>query len=282
MELIIAESGNTKTDWIFHRKDGIRIQWQSDGLNPAYMDDAQLIEGLRFSLNNQDVEHVTSCFFYGAGVGTTENRYRIARLLRQFFPESSIQVFTDLQGAVHATCGDAEGIVAILGTGSNAALWNGREISSQAGGHGYLLGDEGSGSDIGKTLIQKALNNELSPEIIELIEIWSLKSLPEIKREVYATSYPGRFLAGFSKFAGAHQDNIEIRTLIEERVDLFIRRCIIPLHAPRLPVHCCGSVGYAFATIWQERLQVAGLVKGNMIQHPALKLLEYHLTHNLS
>jgi glucosamine kinase len=50
----------------------------------------------------------------------------------------------------------APGLVVIAGTGSAAYGWNG-ESSLQAGGHGFLLGDEGSAYWIGRAAVRAAL-----------------------------------------------------------------------------------------------------------------------------
>ena len=51
----------------------------------------------------------------------------------------------------------APGVVVIAGTGSMASGWNG-ERSARAGGHGFLLGDEGSAYWIGRAAVRAALS----------------------------------------------------------------------------------------------------------------------------
>ena len=51
------------------------------------------------------------------------------------------------------------GVVVIAGTGSAAFGWNG-ESSARAGGHGFLLGDEGSAYWIGRAAVRAALRWE--------------------------------------------------------------------------------------------------------------------------
>src|SRR6266704_509565 len=50
----------------------------------------------------------------------------------------------------------APGVVVIAGTGSMASGWNG-ESSARAGGHGFLLGDEGGAYWIGRAAVRAAL-----------------------------------------------------------------------------------------------------------------------------
>jgi glucosamine kinase len=53
----------------------------------------------------------------------------------------------------------APGVVVIAGTGSMASGWNGQG-SARAGGHGFLLGDEGSAYWIGRAAVRAALRWE--------------------------------------------------------------------------------------------------------------------------
>ena len=53
----------------------------------------------------------------------------------------------------------APGVVVIAGTGSMASGWNG-ECSARAGGHGFLLGDEGGAYWIGRAAVRAALRWE--------------------------------------------------------------------------------------------------------------------------
>ena len=53
----------------------------------------------------------------------------------------------------------APGVVVIAGTGSMASGWNG-DSSARAGGHGFLLGDEGSAYWIGRAAVRAALSWE--------------------------------------------------------------------------------------------------------------------------
>jgi N-acetylglucosamine kinase-like BadF-type ATPase len=53
----------------------------------------------------------------------------------------------------------APGVVVIAGTGSMASGWNGQS-SARAGGHGFLLGDEGSAYWIGRAAVRAALRWE--------------------------------------------------------------------------------------------------------------------------
>jgi N-acetylglucosamine kinase-like BadF-type ATPase len=78
------------------------------------------------------------------------------KLLAEEFPAQVVYVCTDLDLTLEAT-GEGRAIVLIAGTGSAAV---GRDLSGQVirvGGHGPLLGDEGSAYDVGRRAAIAAL-----------------------------------------------------------------------------------------------------------------------------
>ena len=91
-----------------------------------------------------------------AGLAQPESQQKMARLLTEEYPGKVIQVCTDLDLTLKAT-GDRRAIVLIAGTGSGAV---GRDLTGQVlrvGGHGPLLGDEGSAYDVGRRAAIAAL-----------------------------------------------------------------------------------------------------------------------------
>jgi len=91
-----------------------------------------------------------------AGAAQPESQRKMNKLLAEEFPGSVVHVCTDLDLTLEAT-GDGPAIVLVAGTGS-AAVGRGRtgEIV-RVGGHGPLLGDEGSAYDIGRRAVIAAL-----------------------------------------------------------------------------------------------------------------------------
>jgi glucosamine kinase len=67
-----------------------------------------------------------------------------------------VHVTGDADAARHAAFLGAPGVVVIAGTGSVALGWDGERFA-RAGGHGFLLGDEGSAYWIGREAVRAAL-----------------------------------------------------------------------------------------------------------------------------
>lgn len=70
-----------------------------------------------------------------------------------------VVVADDAEVALLGAFAGAPGIVVSAGTGSNAIGRDGRGVTARAGGHGFLLGDEGSGYWIGSQSLRAALRS---------------------------------------------------------------------------------------------------------------------------
>ncbi|HVG48280.1 MAG TPA: BadF/BadG/BcrA/BcrD ATPase family protein [Rubellimicrobium sp.] len=104
----------------------------------------------------------------GANAGGTVER------LRSALPFASVRIATDAVAAVKGALGVADGIVAALGTGSVFGLQQAGEVR-QIGGWGLVLGDEGSGAWMGRTLLSRALRAvdgfvPMTPLLAEVLE----------------------------------------------------------------------------------------------------------------
>src|SRR5215216_207748 len=130
--VLLAESGSTKTDWCLVKKNGRPARFRTSGINP-YLQSPELIETLlREELNwNRKKYEVEAISFYGAGTGSPTNQKMLSAILRRFFEVKKIEVQTDMMAAARALCGDQSGIVCILGTGSNSCFYNGKGIKEQ-------------------------------------------------------------------------------------------------------------------------------------------------------
>lgn len=99
-----------------------------------------------------------------AGAGPPESAEKIRALLAAEFPESKVQVCTDLDLALAAT-GEGPVIVLLAGTGSFAIGRNAAGETARAGGYGSQIGDEGSAYDIGRRAVLTVMHeNDRSGE----------------------------------------------------------------------------------------------------------------------
>lgn len=273
--ILVGDIGSSKSSW-WHDGDGSPQELHFHGFHPlAHPEDRgkELFESLKRTTGSIAFSDI---WYYGAGVIDEVTAEQIRLNLKHAFPKSEIHVFSDLAGACFAASGDHPGIVAILGTGSHAAVWNGRSILRQATSLGYILGDEAGGCDIGKALIQAYFYKEMPIQLTTAME----ERLPEGRAgflaALHSSPAPNQYLADFARVAVRFHDDPWITDLVASRFQLFIHRHILPL-LPDSEIHIVGSIGCIFASLISNELDKAGLRSGTFIKDPALKLFERHL-----
>lgn len=276
---MIVDSGSTKADWAVLDSSGEIRVFHGEGLNPMFLTGEEIVERTRATLRDLK-DTVSAIHFYGASCSNRERISRVEWALSQVYPQAKIVVEHDLLGAGRGLLRGHKGVIGILGTGSNAGLYDGENITRKLGGLGYVLGDEGSGQDIGKRFIMKLMNRELPAELDKKFREHYGYSDDEISYRVYSKPLPNRFLAGFSRFV---RDNIgygECRDAAYESLELYVSRYIVRLtEGQQLPFAVIGSVGVAFHDILEEICTEKGVKLAIAAASPLEGLIEYHKSH---
>lgn len=91
-----------------------------------------------------------------AGVSVPDVSDKVRRIVAEVVA-GSVEVVGDNEIAMEAAFGDAPGIVVASGTGSIAYGRNEHGEIARAGGHGFVVSDEGSGQWIGRAAVTAAL-----------------------------------------------------------------------------------------------------------------------------
>ena len=154
------DGGGTKTDCVMMEESGaILARSQSGPSNPLRVGFGAAISSIReaakaaISQAKLPGEPTAAALCAGlAGAGPPESAEKIRALLGAEFPESKLQVCTDLDLALEAT-GEGPAIVVLAGTGSFAVGRNTAGETARAGGYGSQIGDEGSAYDIGRRAV---------------------------------------------------------------------------------------------------------------------------------
>jgi len=264
---IIADSGSTKTKFAII-KAGVETRFVlTDGINPFYQSTDDIIATLRSQLLPEIVgEAIEEVEFYGAGC-TAEKAPIVKEAIKTLFPDANIFVGSDLLGAAKALCGDKPGIACILGTGSNSCLYDGEKIVQNVSPLGFILGDEGSGANLGKLLVADILKNQAPEDIRDkFFKKYGLTAADIIDR-VYRKQFPNRFLASFAPFLSENIDNDYCRALVYNAFVSFIRRNL--KHYPDgYAVSFTGSVAYYFKDILEKAVKDEGMTIGTIMQAP--------------
>ena len=276
MNILIADSGSTKTDWCVAEDGKILRRIKAGGINPVFLSDKELeLEIKELARQVEDIRP-EAIHFYGAGCIPTQTE-RVIRALRQAFPAADeVEVASDMLGAARALCGRRAGIACILGTGSNSCSYDGENIVANVSPLGFILGDEGSGAVLGKLLVGSLLKNQLTSGLKEaFLEQYALTPADIIER-VYRRPLPNRFLASLSPFLAAHLEDAGVHQLVLDAFRDFLRRNVMQYDWQAHDVHCCGSIAFHYKKILAEAAVSLGIRIGQIIQSPMEGLVRYH------
>jgi len=277
--ILIADSGSTKTDWVLWDKDTNQsTNHQSKGLNPFFVDAEEIAETLMATFSPAELKQINEIHFYGSGCGTDESQKTIMSGLRITCPLAKIEVAHDLLAAARALNGNKPGIACILGTGSNACVYDGEKIIEEGVSFGYVMGDEGSGNHFGRLLLKAIYTKKAPVNIIESFEkSYPYLSLTKILDHLYHRSSPNKFLATFSPFIRAHHKDPFIQNLISESFNQF---CATFVHdfveKYKYPVSFQGSIAWNYKEELTNCLKKNDVNLGGIIQKPMQYLFQYH------
>lgn len=278
--ILIADSGSTKTDWRLLSKDkGQELRGKiinTEGINPIHQDKERISDNITKTLLPQlQNAQISAVYFYGSGC-TPQAKIVVEDVLKEVFSNATIEVESDLLGAARALLGKGFGIACILGTGSNSCLYDGKKIIQNTPALGYILGDEGSGSVLGKKLVNALFKHRLSSELeLGFAEATGL-SMATIINKVYREPMANRFLASLVSFIKEHLAEPSIQTLVIESFREFIQNNILPYQQPDLPINAIGGIAYQFRRELALAAYQEGFTIGKIEKSPMEGLTRYH------
>lgn len=264
--ILIAEAGATKTDWGAIFENGFTKFIKTEGINFAVMDTSRVneITERAIAMINGCGEIVTEMHFYAAG-------------LLERKEQSGVEYASDTLGAARALLGHKEGVIAIMGTGSNCAYYDGADITSSVHSGGFILGDEGSASSLGKMLLSDHIKNLVPGDIAEKLEKDFDMSYSTIINNVYKSKTPSRYLGSFSPWILERYSTSDyLKGLVETNFNAFFDRFTLKMD---LNCHKLGIVGgFAFAAknILLEIAAKRGIEITSIVESPMDGLIEYH------
>lgn len=267
MKLII-DCGSTKADYAVRHGAEIVGKGTVTGMNPALCTDAAIrcFFGQMAGLGPFDEVE-----YYGAGCLPGEVEHRVKAGAMAALNCASVSAASDMLGAAKALLGNRPGIAAILGTGSNSCLYDGSRIVDNVPSLGYVLGDEGSGNHMGRTLLTRYFKRRLSSELAEAFHLaYPDLDIPEVVRRVYRSDAPNAWLAGFARFLSDHIDKADACEIVEECLRAFVRNALAGYGSvgKTMPVGFVGSVAAAFAPQLSAVLALEGYTLGRILSRP--------------
>lgn len=285
-KIVIADGGSTKCKWAVVSacpEDVKCATYLTCGVNPLQLGEDDIV-GL---WQGDDSTYTVMCdaeavFYYGAGcIGGVANE-RIAGAIRRLTGIGEVNVFSDMVGAARGVLGSRSGVACILGTGCNSCLYDGRDIVSNIRPLGYILGDEGSGADIGKHLVADALKGILPRDLTDKFYAFAGADYADIIRHIYNELRANAYLASFARFVAQNIIRPEMQDLVRDRFSAFLRRNVLLYGADALnhqPVGFTGGIASQFEDILRGACQSAGLTDIVITSDPLDGLVDYHVSH---
>lgn len=296
--ILIADSGGTKTDWtLLHSpspyvKHDVVTTFKTQGITPIHMSPSEIRSILEKELLHElaifpraalvqsgGFEHAFMenlvVFFYGSGC-TPDHAPMMVRLISELLGNNKVEVYSDLMASARALCQHEEGIACILGTGANSCLYDGEKMVQNTPALGYILGDEGSGSVLGRLFMNAIFKNPQYAAIRNEYLKETKQTQADIIEKVYRQPMANRYLASTSLYIVQHLDNPLLSQLVVNNFRQFFRSNIDPYKRKDLPVHFVGSMASTYTEQLTEAARLEGYTIGNIMQSPMEGLIEYH------
>lgn len=277
---IIADSGSTKTDWVLLDENSNVIERvKTIGFNPYFQSSEFIFNEIEIGFRHLEsvLDDITEVYYYGAGCSSKEKKRIISSALKSLFNNGIITVNHDLVAAARATLGSQDGIACIIGTGSNSCLWKNQEVVENIPSHGYIFGDEGSGSYLGIELVKLYLEDKLSPDLKVRFEKTFKLSKDQILNSTYKEKNPNVFLANFATFYTPYIDDPQLNEILIKGFEQFFEKRIIPYKDyKKYKLGFVGSIAYHFDEIIKKIADKYGLEIVHITKCPIDNLVEYH------
>ncbi|MFC4023910.1 N-acetylglucosamine kinase [Oceanobacillus longus] len=206
------DGGGTKTvAAIADRNGDILAQTRTGSTNPNATSKQELekiFRGLFSVLEEQlpdSFQKITHLFAGIAGAGNKANQIFLKEMIKRFVPATtSVVVEPDTINALYSGTYGKPGIVQISGTGSITYGIDSSLKHARVGGWGYLLGDEGSGYDIGrqgmmavlKAYDGRGIDTDMSQKMFTFFKVDNGQDLIQ---KIYTSPRPKNEISALSK-----------------------------------------------------------------------------------
>ncbi|UOU98758.1 hypothetical protein MUU74_02135 [Chryseobacterium daecheongense] len=280
----IVDSGSTKTDWvILDDFKKVFLKTETIGFNPNFINKELIVPEIEKNNSLASVKNsITRIFFYGSGCGIQKNCETIEEELSKVFANASITVKEDLMAAAYAAYDGKPAIVCIMGTGSNSCYFDGENLKIKLPSLGFLMGDEGSGSAIGKQLVRRYFMQKLPEDLHREFEETYQLTIDKALKNMYHTTRPNAYLADFNKFVVERKEHPYFQQMVFDEMMNFFDYQVLPYEeAKDAEINFIGSIAYYYENILRSAAAELNLNVGHVVQKPIESLVNYHIKYIL-
>ncbi len=277
--IAIIDGGSTKCDWMILENSGkLNLKTTTLGFNPNITSPEFISQEID---KNQDLfflkNHIEKVFFYGSGCGTAENCQKVEKEFIKTFPTAEIAIKEDMTAAAYAAYNGNPAIVGILGTGSNSCFFDGEKIRTDLPSLGFLIGDEGSGSALGKHLLRRFFMKKLPKDLEEdFIQTYRL-TIDDAIKNMYHNPRANAYLGEFNKFIAERKKHPYFQNMVFDEMKNYLDYQVLPYpEAGEVEVNCIGYIAFIYEDILRAAAAELNLKIGKVVQKPIESLVDYH------
>jgi len=275
MSRLLIDAGATKTAFAVIGDGSLLFRCAEAGINVNYTPEEEIRKRFEnFSRQYAEYKSIKLVEYYGAGCATTENQEKMQCILADFFPDAALTVDTDLMVVCKALSSNQTSIIGILGTGAATCLFNGHEIVLRAPSLGYMLGDEGSGTNLGKRLLTNYLNGQLPQELKDKLEVQQNLSFQGTIHRLYSEPKPNQFMSSLSPFIHEHLSHPFIKEMVVKAFcDFFDSQKRHYPMAKQTPWQLSGSIAHHYEDQVREAAEREQCTVDQIISDPLEKMI---------
>jgi N-acetylglucosamine kinase-like BadF-type ATPase len=273
---LIAESGSTRTEWSLIEGDDLIEHFNSEGINPFFQTRREISRSIRLGLPEHFFKKkIEMIYYYGAGCSSEEKKQAVsASLITQF--KTHTQVESDLLGAARGLFLHESGIACILGTGSNSCFYDNGEIMNNVKAGGYILGDEGSGSAVGKEFLSDVLKGLAPGGLTNDFLNKNRITVDDIMNAVYNQPLPNKFLSSVSNFFVDYKQEEYVAEVVTRNFKRFFTRCVFQYNYKNYPIRFVGSMANNYKEFLTDVANEYGIEISAIEETPMKGLIRYH------
>lgn len=277
---IIADSSASRTEWVLVDGNTVVEHTFTKGLNPFFQSRRDISHSIRLELPEAFLkkrwEHI---YFYGAGCANTDKKKIVeASLVAQF--KTPVTVESDLLGAARGLLINEPGIACILGSGSNSCYYDGKQIVKNVRSLGFVLGDEGSASYIGKRFVSDCLKDIAPEQLRNSFYEYINKTPDEIMTSIYENTLPGNMLSVYSRFLMDKLEMDYVYDIVYSSINDFFTRNVAQYNYRDLNVCFVGSNACAYSGVLNEVAKKFGINIRKILPSSVPGLVHYHATND--
>ena len=277
---IIADSSASRTEWVLVDGNTVVEHAFTKGLNPFFQSRRDISHSIRLELPEAFLkkrwEHI---YFYGAGCANTDKKKIVeASLVAQF--KTPVTVESDLLGAARGLLINEPRIACILGSGSNSCYYDGKQIVKNVRSLGFVLGDEGSASYIGKRFVSDCLKDIAPEQLRNSFYEYINKTPDEIMTSIYENTLPGNMLSVYSRFLMDKLEMDYVYDIVYSSINDFFTRNVAQYNYRDLNVCFVGSNACAYSGVLNEVAKKVGINIRKILPSSVPGLVHYHATND--